>query len=452
IGMDTRRDALAPCGQRVRELRGNTCSICSWLHSLKIWSLLKTRGDSHSRYEHDKPYEVKFDEHWIAEDTDWHLRYSESTKNLSPFTTIIELNRLRVHITSAELAELKTHLREVYAKFLVRGATIYVNGDELTAIEFDDEWSYPPSLFPTQFSISVPIENRIVEAEILSGLINHPGDPDKSYGVFLYCNNRLIARALTDFAVGFSAGLVGNPHYNISLVRTIVQIKGQSRDMPWDSSKSGINTRHPVFQALRQAIIDATKRYSQVSRSLQGKWDAAVFPYNTGHIVQEQMDAIKGIPRSYLPTPPASKLRRHQKIVAANKSVITEKPWAAGLLDSVLAADTVSKLALVQKNRIALIILDSTVEIAYKEYLVNESGIGARRFKEIADNRADVQQEITKHEKIDAGDIKKINHFYKLRCDLIHQRATPNVLDAQIEDYRNIVEKLLKVLFGIDLS
>ncbi|MEY3123216.1 MAG: hypothetical protein RI993_2041, partial [Pseudomonadota bacterium] len=39
-------DALAPDGLRVLLLQGNICLICSWLHSLKIWSLLKTRGDS----------------------------------------------------------------------------------------------------------------------------------------------------------------------------------------------------------------------------------------------------------------------------------------------------------------------------------------------------------------------------------------------------------------------
>ncbi|SDW62665.1 hypothetical protein, partial [Nitrosomonas europaea] len=30
----------------VHELQGKTLFDCSWLHSLKSWSLLKTRGDS----------------------------------------------------------------------------------------------------------------------------------------------------------------------------------------------------------------------------------------------------------------------------------------------------------------------------------------------------------------------------------------------------------------------
>lgn len=252
----------------------------------------------HSRFEHEKPYVVRLDEDWITRNTSWLLPYDESTKKLNPYTTLIELNRLRVKITDDEITELKTHLREVYGKFIDRGALISVNGEQLAAINFDDQWSYPPDRYPCRFLATIPVEDRHVDVDILSGLIDHPGDPDKSYGVFVYCNGRLIARALADFSVGFSSGMIGNPHYNISLVRTIVRLKGQSGDMPWNSSKTGINTRHPVFLAIQQGIIDVTKRYAQVSRSLQGKWDTEIFPHKTGHVVDERLENVNGIPKS----------------------------------------------------------------------------------------------------------------------------------------------------------
>jgi hypothetical protein len=283
-------------------------------------------------------------------------------------------------------------------------------------------------------------------------LIDHPGDPDNSYGVFLYCNNRLIGRGLTDFSVGFSSGMVGNPHYNISLVRTIVTIKGQSRDMPWDSSKSGINSKHPVFQAIRQSIIDATKRFAQVSRGLQGKWETEVFPHDTGHVIVERLDTITSIPRTYLPTPPASKKKWHQKVLAANAVIVAQKPWTAGLVDSVIAADLIYKHSLSQKNRISLILLDSALEIAYKEYLVNEQNIGNAAFKKLCENRAEVQKEVLKHLTLAPQIVQKIDHYYKLRCDLIHLRATPNITDAQVEDYRVIVEDVLSRMYGLTFS
>jgi hypothetical protein len=376
----------------------------------------------------------------------------ESPKQSKPFTTSIELSRLRVHLTSEEIKNLKTHLSEVYAKFIDRGAAISVNGEDLAGVDFDNQWSYPPKLFPVQFSASIPIDNRKVDVEITSGLLDHPGDPDNSYGVFLYCNGRLIARGLTDFSVGFSSGIIGNPHYNISLARTIVKLKGQSCDMPWDSSKSGINSKHQVYQVLRPSIIDATKKFAQISRSLQGKWESEVFPYKTGHIVSAKLDITTGIPKSYLPTPPASKQRWHQKVATVNAPVVAKKPWSAGLLDSAIAVDMLSKTPLSQKNRLCFILLDSAVEIAYKEYLVNEIGIGMDVFKKIAGNRTDVQKSVLKHLAIDADTVKKLNYYYKLRCDLIHERATPNITDDQIEGYRGIVEQILNNMFGLTFN
>lgn len=284
------------------------------------------------------------------------MPYNESINALDPFTTLIELSRLRIPLDESEIIGLKKHLSEVYALFIERGTSIIVNGDRLKSRTFDNEWSYPPNLFPTRLTTTIPIEDREVNVEIISGLLDHPGDPENSYGVFIYCNSRLISRALTDFSVGFSSGLIGNPHYNISLARTIVKLRGQSRDMPWDGSKSGINLKHPVFQAIRQSIIDATKRYAQISRSLQGKWDTEIFGFKTGHIVSETLDTIANIPKNYLPTPPASKQRWHQKVASSNKTKLAQKPWAEGLQDSIFAADLIYKQSFIQKNRICLML------------------------------------------------------------------------------------------------
>jgi hypothetical protein len=402
-----------------------------------------------SRYGKNKTFSVRLDEHWISEDPSWNLPYKEANNSLTPSTTLIELSRLRMQITEGEITSLIRQLEETYAKFLGGNVCISVNKKILSPINFDDEWSYPPHFSPIKFSSTISLDDRNVDVEILSGLIDHPGDPDKSYGVFVYCNKRLIARGLTDFSVGFSPGMVGNPHYNISLTRTIVMIKGQSRDMPWDSSKSGINTKHPIFQAIQQSIIDATKRYSQVSRSLQGQWETEVFSHQAGNIAEEELDSLRSIPKSYLPKPPVSKQKWSQVVMASNAAVLAKKPWSGGLLESVIASDIISKQPLAQKNRIAFILLDSTIEIAFKEYLVNETGIGAIKFKNIVENRADVQKEVLKTIKISAADVKKLDHYYKLRCDLIHLRATPNITDEQVSDYRTIVEKILQKMFNL---
>lgn len=406
----------------------------------------------HSRFRNEKTYTVHFDEHWINDEPSWRLPYQESVKPLHPHSTLVELCRLRIHLDYDEIENLRTHLSEVYAKFLEKGIEIKLNGTPIVSRVFDTEWAFPPKFEPKKFTNKIPVEDREVKAEIIAGLIDHPGDPDKSYGVFLYCNDRLIARGLTDFNVGFVSGMVGNPHYNISLVRTIVSLKGQSQDMPWDSSKSGINAKHPVFKAIQQNIIDVTSLYAKVSRSLQGNWEAEVFSHPAGEVTKEKLSNLAKIPKSYFPKPPPSRQKWFQKVLAQNVSVTSAKPWSLGLLESVIAVDALSKLPLEQKNRVAMILLDSTVEIAYKEYLVNEAAMGMGPFRRISENRADVQREVASRLPIDPVTIGKIDHFYKLRCDLIHQRATPNITDTQIADYRSIVENLLERMFGLQMN
>lgn len=44
---------------------------------------------------------------------------------------------------------------------------------------------------------------------------------------------------------------------------------------------------------------------------------------------------------------------------------------------------------------------------------------------------------------------KKIKYYYDLRCDFIHKKATAEISDGAIEDYRAIVEHLLQTLFEL---
>lgn len=403
----------------------------------------------HTRFNNKETCKIHFDDDWININEEWKLHYDVSTKAIASSTTIIELFKLRTPLVASDIDSLKIHLSEVYALFIQQGISIQVNGQKIKPILFDDEWAYPDGFEPTQFSDTIELEDREVEVEIISGLINHSGDPDNSYGVFFYCNDRLIAKGLTDFSVGFESGKIGNPHYNISLTRTIVKLKGQSRDMPWNSSKSGIDTKHHIFQKLRTSIINVTTNYAKICRSLQGKWDNEIFPFTSGEVNQKTEIDVENIPRNFLPTPPSSKPRWPQRVVNANKNVVAKKMWAEGLQDSIIAADAISKMSLSQKNRIALIVLDSTLEIAYKEYLVNEQNISATKFTNMPKTRADIQKEVFKHITVSQAIEQKINYYYRLRNDLIHQRATPNVSDQDIATYRKIVEGMLKKMFGL---
>jgi len=252
--------------------------------------------------------------------------------------------------------------------------------------------------------------------------------------------------------VGFTKGLAGKPHPKVSLTRVIVSLKGQARAMPWNSSKSGVNTNHKVFVALRTFLAEVVvKDYASLSRRLVGAWPEKVSKYTSGKIVEHKISDFPTAKKSYLPPLPKSKLRYNDKIKQRNLEIAKKRPWTTGLYETIIAVDMIQNQKLEQKNRICLILLDSTIEIAFKEYLVNESGqtYGSSHLIKLFSNRGDVQNEIKKYVDIDPETWKKIDYYYKLRCNLIHERATAGIPDSQIEDYRGVVEKVLTKLFGL---
>jgi hypothetical protein len=151
---------------------------------------------------------------------------------------------------------------------------------------------------------------------------------------------------------------------------------------------------------------------------------------------------------------PKSRPRYGEIITQKNRRVAKKKPWTKGLYEGVIAAGLIAKQKLEQRNRIAFIVLDRTLEIAFKEYLINESGTTYNDAKLLSlfANRSLVHSEIKKYVTIKADTWKKIEHYYRLRCKLVHERATVGISDTQIEDFRDVVERLLRKLYKLKFS
>lgn len=99
-----------------------------------------------------------------------------------------------------------------------------------------------------------------------------------------------------------------------------------------------------------------------------------------------------------------------------------------------------------------MIVLDSTLEIAFKEYLVNESRTtyNDSRLMSIFKDRTQVHNEIKKHTNTISPTMwKKIVHYYRIRCKLVHERATVGIDDNEISDFRGIVESVLRKLYKL---
>ena len=127
------------------------------------------------------------------------------------------------------------------------------------------------------------------------------------------------------------------------------------------------------------------------------------------------------------------------------------KPWTMGLYESIAAVDLLRRQRLEEKNRICLIILDSTLEIAFKEYLVHDSGrhYNNSSLRQMFNKRSGVHDVVKKQNVLPKTVWPKIQYYYDLRCKMVHERATVGITDVQIEDFREIVQNVLEKLFGL---
>jgi len=404
-----------------------------------------------TRFPKEKTHQIAFDDQWL-DDPSWELPVYE-VDPIAEGKTIVELQRLRIPITDGGIAHLKDHLRTTYGKFLTnQGITLRVNDETLSPLFFEN-WAYPPKYSPRRYTGRLKSEYGEVRVEALAGLIRESSPAAGEYGVYFYCNDRLIARALKTFDVGFTRGLAGLPHPKVSLTRVLVFLNGDARDMPWNSSKSDISTKHPVFLALHSWLVQVVKGYATLSRIWMGEWPGKVFKYTKGTITEVQVDDFPEVTKSFLPPLPKSRPRYGEIITQKNKRLANRKPWTKGLYEGVIAADLIAKQRLEQKNRIALIVLDSTLEIAFKEFLAYESGTtySDKSLLETFRKRNDVHNEIKRYPKtrIKADTWKKIDHYYRLRNKLVHERVTVGISDNEIEDFREVVESVLNKLFGL---
>jgi Histidine kinase-, DNA gyrase B-, and HSP90-like ATPase len=412
-----------------------------------------------SRYKNEKTILVQYDDEWLKLES-WSLQIFQ-IPDITASTTIVELQRLRHDIFKKDFHDLSKHLSYVYSVFLKRNdMKLLVNDIHIKPKEFED-WSYPPECEPQKYVGSLDMDKGVVQYEIVAGLTKSlrelETESNTEYGVYFYCNNRLIEKAVKSNEVGFVQGKAGSPHPDVQIVRVIVFIRGKSLLMPWNSSKSEINFKHPVFKELQNKIEEVTTRFAKFSRyySSNGGWPDNVFKYQSGVVKVLSLNKEGVSIKSYLPPLPTTRIKKYDSVIKENnKELAYSKPWVIGLYEAIIAVDSINKLNLSQKNRIILILLDSTLEIGFKEYLAHEIGTYAdSRLQTIFGNRSNVHTEVKTHcgTKITLEQWKKIEFYYKIRCELIHKKATsPTPNDDIINNFRELVEKVLKNLFDLD--
>lgn len=413
---------------------------------------LGERVEIRTRHKKKQTFQIDLTPEWLGTDA-WNMPVYE-VPDIEPGTTRIDVSHLRQTFDDEDVMAMRRHVSETYASFLEHGCEIVVEGIELQPMRFD-AWAYPPSFEPrtTTFKVS-PDGKGWISVTVTGGLILDRDPVEDNYGVYFYCNDRLIVKELRSWEVGYVTGQAGIPHPDASLCRVIVEMSGPPELMPWNSSKSGINYSHPVFKQIRDTLLNLVIYYTTLSRRMKNDRDEGVYAYNKGTVQSVDPQAI-GKSRAVLPTLPEGRRNQADTLKDKNKAVISQRPWTLGLIEAMSLVDIIGRQKLDTKNRAALILLDSNFEIAMKEFIVNRTDLypahiyNDTKILDIFKSRHKVINEVTPHIPQLTQLLPKISHMYNLRNKLVHERATVGITDGQIFEFKKIVSQALKLLFDI---
>ena len=410
-----------------------------------------------SRHGADETFQVLYGEEWIKDLDNWALELYK-VDNIEPNTTIIELSRLRERLDEDEEDELRHHLSCTYALFLEAGDFRLLLNDKKIEPRNFEKWSYPPGFEPHRYVGDVQFKTgETVKFEIIGGLTQSKEPSGGEYGAYFYCNNRLISRAYKGEEVGFKIARIGRPHPAAQLARTIVKLYGSPDMMPWNSSKSQIDTKHNTFKEIIAHVEKVLVTYATMSKrwSAGGGWDEHVFKYATGEIRTESIDKLNSTTRIRTPVIPRNRIRKYSdQIKFNNRDVVKNKPWRRGALDGIIAVEELPRLKLNQNNRLSLLILDSILEIAFKDFLVHEKQIHLSEpdLQKLMRNRSNVHSRIKKIVKLRRDTWETVEYFYGLRCDLIHKKSSGHISDDDLKTFKDTVKYILSKLMRFNFA
>ncbi|HXI72744.1 MAG TPA: ATP-binding protein [Verrucomicrobiae bacterium] len=405
-----------------------------------------------TREKDGKSYQLDISKDWLEMPT-WEMPAYE-IPSIDPGITIIELSQLKHTVSQSDIDHLLIHLGQTYEWFLqIDGCRIEVNEVTIQPLSFE-KWAFPPEHRPRQAPFDVGLSGHgKLGVEITAGLILDRDPEADNYGVYFYCNNRLIVKELKVRDVGyFVTTEAGVPHPDASLCRVIVRFNGKAKLMPWTSSKTGINFSHPAFQQIRPTLIQLVSHFTALSRRTKDDWQGKVLSHADGEIERMSPSDMAQGKKLILPPLPRVNKPHVEQLKAKNKNQIKDQPWTLGLVEAIAAVDLVSKQKqLSTRSRIALILLDSNFEIALKEFVVHRDDLFPNvNLKALFEKRHFVIDAVSKKVSIPPKLLEKAKHYYGLRNKLVHERASAEVTPDDIENYSETVQQILKILFDLD--
>jgi hypothetical protein len=212
---------------------------------------------------------LKVDENWFRADEGddkWTIGYEEDN-SLEEGITIIEITELKVPLYPQYISSLRKHIARTYHDDIKDGTVeISFNGEAIT-IYPEIPWAKSEYAPPARYVTDIPVSGngRVLNFEMTTGVMLKPGEA-YSYGIDFIGNKRVILQNNLDARMGFDADNLGFPHPTINRFKAIVRVNGDSRDIPWNSAKSDINTNHPMYVPIVDLVVQVSRQYTSFLR------------------------------------------------------------------------------------------------------------------------------------------------------------------------------------------
>lgn len=126
-------------------------------------------------------------------------------------------------------------------------------------------------------------------------------------------------------------------------------------------------------------------------------------------------------------------------------------PWLTGLIDGISASNLIKTSIIEHKNRFAFIVLDSTLEIAFKNYIKNVKKIPGLP-DSIWKSREAIIKIVKKNSNLDKEVWNDIDYFYNIRTGLYHEDSEKTVTDSTLHDFQELVQFCIEELFSVRCS
>ncbi len=205
---------------------------------------------------------LKVDEGWFSKDRGedrWEIEYGKDN-SLEEGVTTITISAIKVLTDPYTVVAIKKYIAKTYRDELMDGTLAIFFSGEKVKIMPDIPWAKSEFTPPSRYITDIPVNGRKLHFEITAGVMIQPGE-DYAYGIDFVGNKRVILQNNLDGRMGFDKDRLGFPHPTINRFKAVVRVSGDSRDIPWNSAKSDVNTNHAMYVGIVDLIVQVSRQY-----------------------------------------------------------------------------------------------------------------------------------------------------------------------------------------------